>query len=138
MAITSYRSFLMIKNSDYEKLVDIKTVPDLGGEPELLDITTLSDYMKISIPGIQELEGFKFTTNYDKTTFQKLKALEGQEKEYAVWLGGTGDGTNLTPTGEHGKFKFKGKMVAFPSGFGVNEVPEINITIAPSTTIDFE
>lgn len=122
----------------YEKLVDIKDFPDLGGAPEMLETTTLSDNMQTYIPGIQTLDSLDFTANYTKTDFTTLKALEGTETDYAVWLGGTGDGSTLTPTGSEGKFKFKGKLSVYPVGGGVNEVVDMNITIAPSTPIEVD
>ena len=64
-----------------------------------------------------------------------LKALEGKEQSYAVWFGGTGEGETLTPTGEHGKFNFKGQLSVYPVGGGVNEVVGMNVNIAPSTPI---
>ena len=40
MAISTYKVFLMKKGtSTYEKLVDIKDFPDLGGAPEMLETT---------------------------------------------------------------------------------------------------
>ena len=138
MAISTYKIFLMIKgDSAYEKLIDIKDFPDLGGAPEMLETTTLSDKMQTYIPGIQSLDALAFTANYTKEDFTKLKALEGQEKEFAVWFGGTetADGT-LTPDGSDGKFEFKGQLSAFPVGGGVNEVVDMTVTIAPSTPIN--
>lgn len=137
MAISTYKIFLMMKgDSAYEKLIDIKDFPDLGGAPEMLETTTLSDKMQTYIPGIQSLDALAFTANYTKDDFTKLKALEGQEKEFAVWFGGTEsiDGT-LTPDGSDGKFEFKGQLSAFPVGGGVNEVVDMTVTIAPSTPI---
>ena len=137
MAISTYKIFLMMKgDSAYEKLIDIKDFPDLGGAPEMLETTTLSDKMQTYIPGIQSLDALAFTANYTKEDFTKLKALEGQEKEFAVWFGGTetADGT-LTPDGSDGKFEFKGQLSAFPVGGGVNEVVDMTVTIAPSTPI---
>lgn len=136
MAISTYKIFLMMKNSStYEKLIDIKDFPDLGGSPEMLETTTLSDKMQTYIPGIQSLDALEFTANYTKEDFTKLKALEGQEKEFAVWFGGTEEGNVLTPTGTDGKFQFKGRLSAFPVGGGVNEVVDMTVTIAPSTPI---
>ena len=65
MASSSYKPFLMhsTDGSSYEKLVDIKDYPDLGGEPEMLQTTTLSDKMHTYTPGIQSLEGMTFTAN---------------------------------------------------------------------------
>ena len=136
-AISTYKIFLMMKGEDstYEKLIDIKDYPDLGGAPEMLETTTLSDGMQTYIPGIQTLDALAFTANYSKEDFIKLKALEGDEHEFAVWFGGTESAGIVTPTGTDGKFEFKGQLSAYPGGGGVNEVVDMNITIAPSTPI---
>ena len=65
-------TFLMYQSvsttSDYTKLVDIKDYSDIGGEREMLEITTLSDDMQHFIPGIMQLENgsLQFTCNYTK------------------------------------------------------------------------
>jgi len=136
MAISTYKIFLMMKKeASYEELIDIKDFPDLGGSPEMLETTTLSDKMQTYIPGIQSLDALEFTANYTKEDFTKLKALEGVEHEFAVWFGGTEEANVLTPTGTDGKFQFKGQLSAFPVGGGVNEVVDMTVTIAPSTPI---
>lgn len=139
MAISTYMVFLMRKGEGetYEKLIDIKDFPDLGGTPELIETTTLSDKMQTYTLGVQSLDGLSFTANYTKEDFIKLNALEGVEYDYAVWFGGTEEGGVVTPTGADGKFNFKGKMSAYPTGGGVNEVVDLGITIAPSTPIAF-
>jgi len=81
------------------------------------------------------MSALEFTANYTKEDFTKLKALEGQECEFAVWFGGTGEGGTLTPTGTDGKFEFTGQLSVFPVGGGVNEVVDMTVTIAPSTPI---
>lgn len=139
MAISTYKIFLMQKNtSAWEKVVDIKEFPDLGGTPEMLETTTLSDKMQTYIPGIQSIDALEFTSNYTLADYKKLKALEGQDKEYAVWFGGTEAGDTVTPTGSDGKFKFNGQLSVFPVGGGVNEVVDMTITIAPSTSISMD
>ena len=140
MAISTYKIFLMVSEdgSKYDKLIDIKSFPDLGGAPEMLETTTLSDAMQTYIPGIQSLDALEFEANYTKADFAKLKALEGKEQQYAVWFGGTGEGETLTPTGSDGKFKFKGQLSVYPVGSGVNEVVNMNINIAPSTPITLD
>lgn len=136
MAISTYKVFLMMKKDvAYEKLVDIKDFPDLGGSPEMLETTTLSDKMQTYIPGIQNLDALEFTANYTKADFATLKALDGVEHDFAVWFGGTEEANVLTPTGSDGKFEFKGQLSVYPVGGGVNEVVDMNITIAPSTPI---
>lgn len=139
MAISTYKIFLMQKNTEtWEKLIDIKEFPDLGGTPEMLETTTLSDKMQTYIPGIQSIDALEFTSNYTLEEYKKLKALEGKDKEYAVWFGGTEAGDTVTPTGSDGKFKFNGQLSVFPVGGGVNEVVDMTITIAPSTPISMD
>lgn len=136
MAISTYKVFLMQKNLEsYEKLIDIKDFPDLGGAPEMLETTTLTDRMQTYIPGIQSMDAMDFTANYTLEDYKKLKELEGQELDLSVWFGGTEGGATVTPTGEDGKFDFKGKLSVYPMGGGVNEVVDMGITIAPSTPI---
>jgi len=136
MAISTYKVFLMKKESEaYKKLVDIKDFPDLGGSPEMLETTTLSDKMQTYIPGIQSLDALEFNANYTKEDFAKIKALEGQELDLSVWFGGEEAGGTLTPTGDDGKFNFKGYVSVFVVGGGTNEVIGMTVAVAPSTPI---
>ena len=138
MAISTYKIFLMKKGSTgdtYEKLIDIKDFPDLGGPPEMLETTTLSDGAQTYIPGIQSLDSLEFTANYTLDDYSTLKELEGVETDFAVWFGGAVSGGVTTPTGSDGKFEFSGQLSVFPVGGGVNEVVDMTITIAPSSVI---
>lgn len=137
MAISTYKVFLMKKGSGdtYEKFLDIKSFPDLGGSPEMLETTTLSDSMQTYIAGIQSLDALEFECNYTKADFQKCKDEEGKTGSYAIWFGGTGAGSTITPTGDQGKFEFDGQLSAFVTGGGVNEVVGMTVSIAPSTPI---
>ena len=136
MAISTYKSFLMVKNSSsWEKLIDIKSYPDLGGSPELLETTTLSDPMTTNIMGIQSLDALEFECNYTLDDYTKLKAMEGTDKQFAVWLGGTESGGTVTPDGSDGKFQFNGQLSVYVTGGGVNEVRSMTVSIAASTPI---
>ena len=128
MAISTYGISLMYKaeGNTYTKLIDIKDFPDLGGAPEMLETTTLSDNMQTYIPGIQSLDALEFTANYTLADYKKIKAMEGTDTAFAVWFG---------VEGAHGKFEFNGQISAFPVGGGVNEVVGMTISIAPSTPI---
>ena len=138
MAISTYKVFLMKKtDSTYSKLIDIKEFPDIGGDPEMLETTTLSDKMQTFILGIQSNEGLSFTANYTKADFTALQALEGTEVDYAIWFGATESGGSVTPDGSNGKFSFKGELSVHVNGGGVNEVVEMTVTIAPTTAIEF-
>lgn len=84
MAISTYKVFLMKKGTTgntYEKLIDIKEFPDLGGDPEMLETTTLSDKMQTYIAGIQSLDALAFTANYTLTDYKALQALAGKDRE---------------------------------------------------------
>ena len=136
MAISTYKVFLMKKNGGtYEKLIDIKDFPDLGGSPEMLETTTLSDGAQTFIPGIQSIDALEFTANYTKADYSSLVALKGTDTDFSVWFGGTEAGGVVTPTGTDGKFEFSGMLDVFVAGGGVNEVVDMTITIAPSTPI---
>lgn len=140
MAISTYKVFLMkgttsSSTTTWQKLIDIKDFPDLGGAPELLETTTLSDKMQTYIPGIQSNDALEFTANYTKADYETLANLADTENDYAVWFGGTESGGVVTPDGSNGKFAFKGTLSVHVVGGGVNEVVGMNITIAPSTVI---
>ncbi len=139
MAISTYKTFLMKKETEtWKKVIDIKEFPDLGGAPENLETTTLSDRMQTYIAGIQSLDALEFSANYTLEDFKTLQKLEGKTEEYAVWFGGDEAGATVTPTGANGKFKFSGQLSVFPVGGGVNEVVGMTITIAPSTPITLD
>ena len=136
MATSSYKTFLMYKKGEnYEKLIDIKDYPDLGGAPEMLETTTLSDSMQTYIEGVQSLDALEFNVNYTLETYEQILAMKGTETEFSVWFGGTDVGGVVTPTGDEGKFNFKGYISMRVTGKGVNEVREGTISIAPSTPI---
>lgn len=136
MATSSYKTFLMYKKNDaYEKLVDIKDFPDLGGAPEMLETTTLSDSMQTYIEGIQSQDALEFNVNYTLALYEQIEDMKGTETEFAVWFGGTESGGTVTPVGDEGKFNFKGYISIRVTGKGVNEVREAVLSIAPSTPI---
>ena len=130
MASSTYGTYLMHKGTGdtYTKLVDIKDFPDLGGAPEMLETTTLSDAMQTYIEGIQSADALEFTANYTKEDYANLIALKGERESYAVYFG---------EDGEEGKFEFEGYLSARVTGGGVNEVRGMTISIAPATEITY-
>lgn len=138
MAISTYKVFLMKKGTTgdtYEKLIDIKEFPDLGGAPEMLETTTCSDPAQTYINGIQSQDALEFTANYTKEDYDKLSKLSGIETDYSVWFGGTETAGKATPTGSDGKYDFKGDLSVYITGGGTNEVVSMTVSIAPSTVI---
>ena len=138
MAISTYKVFLMKKGTTgdtYEKLIDIKEFPDLGGAPEMLETTTCSDPAQTYIKGIQSQDALEFTANYTNEDYDKLSKLSGIETDYSVWFGGTETAGKATPTGSDGKYDFKGDLSVYITGGGTNEVVSMTVSIAPSTVI---
>ena len=145
-ASSTYMTFLMKGTGSgtisYSKLVDIKDFPDLGGAPELLDTTTLTDKSRTGVPGIIELDSLEFTANYDPDQYDTLNTQMSTDLQaashYAVWFGGTEvPGSDPTPSGDKGKFSFDGKLTVWVEGGGVNEVRNMHIAIACTTPITF-
>jgi hypothetical protein len=128
MAISTYGITLMHKatGDTYEKLIDIKDFPDLGGAPEMLETTTLSDRMQTYIEGVQSSDALEFTANYTKEDYTKCNALKGKKEGYAVYFG---------EEGVEGIFEFDGYLSARVNGGGVNEVVGMTISIAPASEI---
>jgi hypothetical protein len=134
MAISSYQAYLMYKSGSYQLLVDIKDFPDLGGSPDMIETTTLSNKAQTYILGIQSTSAMEFTANYDATKYGLIKGLKGTVTDFAVWFGA--DKTSGLPDGKNGgKFEFKGLIDVHVAGAGVNEAVDMIITIAPTTVI---
>ena len=109
----------------YAPLLDIKDFPDIGGDREMLETTTLSDSMQTYITGIQSADALEFTANYDKTKYLELVELTDRTP-YAVYFG---------EDGEDGMFTFEGYLSVKVNGGGVNEVIGMTVSIAPATAI---
>ncbi len=104
--------------------VEIKNFPDLGGAPELIEVTTLSDAMQVFINGIQTAGEMAFTCNYTKADYTAVEADADTELYYALEFGSSGD---------EGIFEWQGMHSVHITGAEVNAPVEMVITIAPST-----
>lgn len=117
--------------SKAKKVVDIKSVPAFGGEPETLETTTLSDNMEKFILGVQKNEMKEFKSNYTLSDYKKLKELEGKEDIWwAVFLGADGSGA---PDGHDGIFVWQGGISTMLDEGDVNAVREMTSYISCST-----
>lgn len=126
MAISTYGVTLKwgTSTSSLTKEIDIKDFPDLGGAPEMLETTTLSDAAQTFILGIQSLSAMEFTANYTKTDFEAVEADANTEMFYSLEFGDNGD---------EGVFEWQGQHSVYVVGAGVNAVTEMKIVVAPST-----
>ena len=107
------------------KVVDIKDFPDLIGEPNTIEVTTLSDKQQVNILGLASAEMLSFTCNYTSADFAAVKAQENTPLFYALEFS---DGSKFTWQGQH--------TCGLP-GKGVDEVVEFTINIAASTAVEF-
>ena len=128
---STYKSFLMHKNVEtWEKLCDITEYPDMGGEPNMIDVTTLSQNVQSNVPGVQQSDSVTFVANYIKGDFDKINELAGTSGEYSLWFGATEGAGTLTPNGDDGKFDFTGTPTVYVVGGGVDDTGIMNITFA--------
>ena len=140
--ISTYKTYLMYKTSSaatqYTKLCDIKSFPDLGGEPERVDVTTLSDRVRKYAMGVQDLSSFSFNANYIAADYAKVNGLTGKQTEYAIWIGANDTGSGeATPTGDDGQWSWTGDVSVFKAGGDVNAAQDMTITMFPSTEFAF-
>ena len=108
------------------KVVDIKDFPDLIGEPNMLETTTLSDEAVTNIPGIKSSDMLTFTCNYTKEDFTAVNEKADKPLHYALEFS---DGS---------KFTWQGQHTCGVPGKGVDEVIEFTINIAASSAVKFE
>ena len=127
MAISTYGIVLKWGTSAdaVAKIVDIKDFPDLIGDANLLETTTLSDSQQTNIPGIKSADTLSFTANYTSADFAKVKADEGKKLFYELSFS---DGSSFTWEGQH--------TCGMP-GKSVDEVVEFTINIAASSPVEF-
>lgn len=127
MAISTYLATLKwgTDASSVKKVIDIKEFPDLIGDPNMLETTTMSDAAQTYIPGIKSSDSLAFTYNYTKEAFAAVQADEGKPLYYTLEFS---DGSS---------FSWQGQHTATMAGKGVDEVVEAGITIAPSTAVTF-
>ncbi|MCG7406781.1 phage tail protein [Paenibacillus sp. ACRRX] len=55
-------------SSTFKELEHLMEVPELGGEPEKVEVTTLKDGTKKYIPGVRDLGDLSFKFLYDNST----------------------------------------------------------------------
>ena len=139
--ISTYQTYLLHRTTSagtWAKVIDITSFPDLVPPKEQIDITTLSDYMRVYINGIGDTSGeMSFGANYTAANYAAVNALEGHIYEYAVWFGASGEQGSEVPDGHNGKFSWSGDISAGISGGGVNEAVGMTVNCTPSTVVVF-
>jgi hypothetical protein len=137
MAISTINTFLLNGGaasgaaSYGAALIDINDMPDLEGENEEIDVTTLSDDARKFVEGLKNNASWVFTCNYTKADYEALAALAGTENWYAVYLGGTA----ATPTGADGIFEASGYLSVKKTAAAKGEAHEMSVKIVLTSAV---
>lgn len=123
MAVISKGITLSYKanGGEFVELTNLQEIPELGGETEAIEITTLADAAHMYTNGLISYgDSLAFKFLYDKTQFTTLHGLTG-ESEWKVQLP---DGAACT---------FKGGCSVKLDGAGVAAALTYTLSIKPST-----
>lgn len=101
--------------------VPIKSFPDLGGSPEMIEVTDLEDAMQAFVLGVQASGAMEFTANFTKARFETVNTDARKDMYYELAFG------------SEATFAWQGQHSVHVTGGGVNEPVEMVITIAPTT-----
>lgn len=82
--------------SNYTELTDLQEIPELGGTPNKIDVTTLDNDAKAYIKGLVDYGDLSFKFLYATEQFKTLDALTG----VTYWKVTLPDSTTATFTGE--------------------------------------
>lgn len=66
----------------FTEIPDLQEVPEMGGDPEPIDVTTLKDKVKRSIPGVKDLGDLAFIFLYSKENYLELNEKLDSETKY--------------------------------------------------------
>lgn len=103
------------------ELTNLQEIPELGGDTESIEITTLADAAHMYTNGIKNYgDSLAFKFLYEKEQFTELAALNGVE-QWSVQL----------PDGS--KCSFSGSCSVKLDGVGVNAALTYTLSIKPST-----
>jgi hypothetical protein len=83
-------------NGTTKKLARVKSIPQIGNDPEKLDVTDLDSVAKEYIPGIPDSENLEFAFVDDTDNFNELHSL--------VEAGASVDWTITYPNGREARF----------------------------------
>lgn len=105
----------------YTTLTNLQEIPELGGETESIEITTLADEGRVYTDGIKNYgDNLSFKFLYDKTQFEALSALTGS----IGWKVELPDGASCT---------FSGTCSIKLDGAGVNAALTYTLNIRPNS-----
>jgi hypothetical protein len=139
-ASSTMDTFLGVKvgtGTTYKKLIDIKDFPDMGGSPEKVETTTLSNHVSTFVNGVQSMSSLEFLSNYTLNDYTRVKKFQdGQVYEFCLVFGKTVGSSGETVYGGLGAFTWSGALSAWLVGGGVNGVREMRTSISATTEVE--
>lgn len=126
MAVISKGITLSYKNgTDFTPLTDLQEIPDLGGEAEAIEITTLADAAHVYTDGILNYgDSLAFKFLYKKEQFTLLQALTSSTD----WLITLPDGETCA---------FSGTSSVKLDAVGVNAALTYTLAIKPNSEMEW-
>ena len=116
-------SYKTSSGGEFTPLTNLQEIPDLGGETEAIEITTLADEAHVYMDGIKNYgDSIPFKFLYDKTQFETLVGLTGTVN----WKVTLPDTTTCT---------FSGTCSVKLDGAGVNAALGYTLSIKPTTAM---
>lgn len=145
-ASSTMHTYLVYKNASgaWEKLADIKDTPAMGGSPEQIETTTLSNTKSTFVTGVQSMPTFEFTANYSFTDFLRLDkmARNAQTHTFSLTFGYHNVAEESSSAdwkyGTLGRYEWTGKVSVWTEGFSVNGAKEMKISVSAETEVEFK
>ena len=108
---------------EYTDLTNLQEIPDLGGEVEAIEITTLADAAHTYTDGIKNYgDSLDFKFLYESTQFETLNTLTGT----VSWKVALPDGASCS---------FGGTSSVKLDGVGVNAALTYTLSVKPNTAM---
>ena len=112
--------------STYTTLTNLQEIPELGGETEAIEITTLADGAHVYTDGLKNYgDSLAFKFLYEKTQFTTLNGLAG----IIEWKVELPDGATCT---------FSGTCSVKLDGAGIAAALTYTLSIKPNTAMNWE
>ena len=114
--------------SNFTKLIDITSYPDIFSPPEKLDVSNLSSNQKKYTQGMVDLPDYEFGFIYDKASYDAVKTLEDGKTDHHYQI-------RFGENGEYGAWEWTGSHFATPTGSGVGAAREGKVVCYPESEV---
>lgn len=133
---TMHTYLLLQHNENWYKVVDIKDYPAMGGSPEKIEATTLTNETSTFVTGVQTLDAFEFLANFTQEEYAAIRSYQTAAKIFKFALAfGKPNGTTY---GNLGVFTWNGQLSIWVEGGSVNGVREMKIYVSAATEVTLE